>query len=250
MISHRFLALASILPLTLACQTAHAAPSNGAPQAARAGLLPPARTAIELRVDGEASSRLDQVLQQLSASTGVTFTASELVRQMLSQSSCGVLANVSVPPAQAWQRVESMLEQEGFHLGLLSADDPWLVAVYSTMNPGGRPGGQRVATTVTAARLEALAEHPALLVTTTLDLPHTDVRQLGNSLRGLTTDPTGQQNVVPVGNTNSVILTGTGRNVHQLAKLLLEVEAREAAAQERRAKEAGETGAQGEGGAR
>ena len=32
--------------------------------------------------------------------------------------------------------------------------------------------------------------------------------------------------------------------------LLLEVEAREAAAQERRAKEAGETGAQGEGGAR
>jgi general secretion pathway protein D len=54
-----------------------------------------------------------------------------------------------------------------------------------------------------------------------LHLPHTDVRTLGNSLRGLTSaDPSGQQGVIPVGNTNSVILSGFASSVASMARIL------------------------------
>ncbi|HVS19990.1 MAG TPA: secretin N-terminal domain-containing protein [Planctomycetota bacterium] len=248
MILQRFLALASILLLSLACQTAYASPGGSPRQADAAGLLPPAKSALQIEVGDQGRPSLGQMLRQLGQATGVTFTSIDSVEQQLESRPCGVLSSVTVPPERAWLWVESLLEQEGFTLGILSASEPWLVAVY--MHPmAGRPN-VHVSVSVPAARIEALAEHPALLVTTTLELPHTDVRQLGNSLRGLTTDPTGQQNVVPVGNTNSVILTGTGRSVHQLVTLLEEIDAREAVAQERRAQEGRQAGAQGEGDAR
>lgn len=229
MIPHRFLALVSFLPLTLACQSAYAAPGGANPKPPPAGLLPPAKGPIELQVEGQVGPNLALALERLSAATGVHFTAHEHVRQQLASTDCGLLTSVSVPAAEAWVWVESLLQHEGFVLGILSADAPQLVAVYPLVPQGGRPFFPAYHT-VPVSQIEALAEHPAVLVSTTLELPHTDVRQLGNSLRGLTTDPTGQQTVVPVGNSNSVILTGTGRGVLQLVTMLREVEAAQAAA--------------------
>ena len=248
LILQRFLALASILTMTLACRTAFGSPAGSPPATGATGLLPPATTSLELEVVDSANPSLSEVLVQLSASTGVHFTASEDVQQGLQRSHCGLLGSVSVPADRAWLWTESLLEHEGFQLGILSADAPCLVAVYPLLPTPGRPG-VRANTPVDESRLELLAEHPVLLVSTTLELPHTDVRQLGNSLRGLTTDPTGQQNVVPVGNTNSVILTGTGRQVRQLATLLREIDAKEAAAIERRAQlqGSGDAAQQGDG---
>jgi hypothetical protein len=230
LIPQRFLALVSILPLTLACQSAYASPGGAQPKAPPAGLLPPAKTAIEIQIAEGSQPSLSQVLQQLGASAGVSFTAVHSVRNELEQVPCGVLASVTVPPAEAWVWVESLLQNEGFSLGVLSASAPCLVAVYGP--PRGGEANVRAYTTLAASEIELLAEHPALLVSTTLELPHTDVRQLGNSLRGLTTDPTGAQNVIPVGNTNSVILTGGGRQVLQLVTMLREVEAAQKAAWE------------------
>jgi len=242
LIPTRLLALVSILPFTLACQTAYASPGGAHPKAPAAGLLPPAKNAIEIQIEERSQPTLSQVLQQLTASTGVSFTAVHSVRNELESVPCGVLASVTIPPAEAWVWVESLLQNEGYSLGVLSASAPCLVAVY----PGQPRAGEawvRAYSTVAASEIEALAEHPALLVSTTLELPHTDVRQLGNSLRGLTTDPTGQQSVIPVGNTNTVILAGSGRQVLQLVTMLREVDAAEAKAIESRAKEAAGTGA-------
>jgi type II secretory pathway component GspD/PulD (secretin) len=219
----RLLALAAVLPLSVACQSAFAASGGPAPKPLPAELLPQAKAALEV-AGGDSKTSLAHLLQQLSAATGVTFTATDDVRQMLASSSCGVLASTTVPPAEAWVWTESLLQNEGFVLGILSANAPWLVAVYPQQPTGGR-FRSLVYFTVPSAEIEALAEHPTLLVSTVLDLPHTDVRQLGNSLRGLTTDPTGSQNVIPVGNTNSVILTGHGRQVLQLVTMLREVDA-------------------------
>lgn len=241
MILHRILALASIVPFTLACQSAYAASGGAHPKASSAGLLPPAKNTIEIQIGESSQPTLSQVLQQLTASTGVSFTAVHSVRRELETIPCGLLASVTIPPAEAWLWVESLLQNEGFALGLLSTDAPCLVAVYP-LQPRAGEAWVRNYTTVASSEIESLAEHPALLVSTTLELPHTDVRQLGNSLRGLTTDPTGQQNVIPVGSTNSVILTGTGRQILQLVTMLKEVNAAEAKAIERRAKDAGETG--------
>jgi hypothetical protein len=245
LIPHRIFAFVAFLPLTLACQSAFAAPGGGAPRAPAAGLLPPAKNALDIQIGENSQPSLARVLQELTASTGVSFTAVHSVRRELESVPCGVLTSVTIPPAEAWVWVESLLQNEGFSLGVLSANAPCLVAVYP-LQPRSGEAWVRAFTTVSMSEIEALAEHPALLVSTTLELPHTDVRQLGNSLRGLTTDPTGQQNVVPVGNSNSVILTGTGRQVLQLATLLREVDAAVAAAEAKRPQEpkpAGESGA-------
>lgn len=245
LIPQRILALVSILPLTLACRSAYASPGGAHPKPPPAGLLPPAKGPIELKVEGQVGPNLALALEQLSASTGVHFTAHEHVRQQLASTDCGLLTSVSVPASEAWMWVESLLQHEGFLLGILSADAPQLVAVYPLVPQGGRPFSPAYHT-VPVSQIEALAEHPALLVCTTLELPHTDVRQLGNSLRGLTTDPTGQQNVIPVGNTNSVILTGNGRQVLQLVTTLREVEAAHAAAWAQAQKRQAEIDAAGE----
>lgn len=238
LIQPRLLALAFVLPLILACQSAYAATGGASPKAPPAGLLPPAKGPIELRVENGVGPKLSGALQQLSAVTGVTFTADEIVQRELDSIACGVLTSVSVPAPQAWLWVESLLQHGGFVLSILSAEAPHLVAVHTQVPRGGRPPYPIHDHFVPASRIEALSEHPALMVSTTLELPHTDVRQLGNSLRGLTTDPTGRQNVIPVGNTNSVILSGTGQGVLQLVTILREVEAAEAAAAARRAQEA------------
>ena len=246
MIHARLIALASILPMTLACQSAFAAQGGAQPSTPAAGLLPPARSAIEVAVGEQGGvPSLAVLLRQLTGSTGVNFTANASVRTALEQASCGLLASLSIPPAEAWVWVESLLENEGFSLGVLSADAPHLVAVYAQQRSSG-DAWARVSMTVPSSQIEALADHPALLVSTVLELPHTDVRQLGNSLRGLTTDPTGQQTVIPVGNTNSVILSGTGRQVHQLVTMLREVDAAMARMPPPVAPEAAPAGATGE----
>jgi type II secretory pathway component GspD/PulD (secretin) len=68
--------------------------------------------------------------------------------------------------------------------------------------------------------LDDYADQVATQVITVMHLPHTDVRTLGNSLRGLSNDPTGTQGVIPVGNTQSVILSGFASNVASLARIL------------------------------
>jgi hypothetical protein len=75
---------------------------------------------------------------------------------------------------------------------------------------------------VPAERLHELADHPALLVRTSLDLAPLDVRQLATSLRGLLTD-TNIQALVPAGQ-HSLILQGTGQHVLHLTGMLRSVQ--------------------------
>lgn len=237
----RFLALATVLPLTLACQSAHAA--SGTTQGAAAGgeLLPPAKAELEIAVGEGGAPKLSELMKQMTASTGVTFTTSESVRRDLETYSCGVLTSVRVPPEGAWLWVESLLLDRGYQLSIQAASPPWLVSVYPVSARPGEPS-VRTNTHVPIERIEVVAHHPALWVSTVLDLPHVDVRQLGNSLRGITTDPTGQQNLVAVGNTNSVIVTGSGRQVLQLVEMLRHVDAAAARAIEQQ----GSSGEQGQ----
>ena len=57
------------------------------------------------------------------------------------------------------------------------------------------------------------------MITTMVTLPNTDVRTLSNSMRAMVTDPNTMQ-VIPVGNSNSLIVTGFGSNVAALVRML------------------------------
>lgn len=221
MSSVRLFALSALLPLSFACQTALAAQAGGAPQVRSAGILPAANRAIELRVADSSSDSLAYLIDQLGAATGVAFTATPPVRQMLEASRSGVAASVTIPAAEAWPWVEGLLAHQGFALGAVSTRAPHLIAVYG---PPQRDGSSsRVALRVAETKLDPLEEHPALLIQTTLELPYADVRQLSNSMRALLNDNAGSLTLVPAGSTNSVVLQGRAREVLQMTVLLREI---------------------------
>jgi general secretion pathway protein D len=94
------------------------------------------------------------------------------------------------------------------------------VIVISSMTAGGQRGSLRnEAVYVFANDIDRYADQPATLVTTVIDLPNTDVRTLSNSMRTMFTDANTQQ-IIPVGNSNSLIITGFGSNVASIVKML------------------------------
>ena len=215
----RLAVLAALLPICVACQTAFAASGGAPPEGSSAGLFPPATRSIEVKVAEPATNSLAYLVDELADATGVVFTVTEQARTMLRQTSTGLGADLSIAPTEAWSWTEGLLFHQGFRLTIATSRPPYVLAVVPAVQTGGMPQ-VRSTLHVPVTELAALEEHPALLVVTVLDLPHTDVRQLGNSLRALMNDPTGAQNLVPVGNTNSVILSGAGQNVVDLVRIL------------------------------
>ena len=93
----------------------------------------------------------------------------------------------------------------------------------------GRAGSQNIkqrSKYVLPEELDEYADQPATLITTVLNLPNIDVRQLSTSLRGLLTD-TNTQTLLAAGD-HSVILQGFGSYIASLARLLLIVDAESA----------------------
>ena len=80
------------------------------------------------------------------------------------------------------------------------------------------------------------ARHPAVLITTMIELPSTDVRTISNSMRGLLSDTITQQ-IIPVGNTNSLVLGGSGASIANLVTVLRECDEGAKRAEEARQKE-------------
>jgi len=68
-------------------------------------------------------------------------------------------------------------------------------------------------------KLDDYADQPATLITTVIDLPNTDVRQVSNSLRTMITDAN-TMSMLPAGNSTTMVLTGFGSNVVALVKML------------------------------
>lgn len=224
MTSPRLLALLALLPLGVACQTALASSAGARPDhVSSADFLPPAKSPLQVHVGDAKADTLDTLLNALSDSTGVEFTIDEATRNDLRARSTGLAKDITVPAEEAWRWVEGLLVHNGFQLGALSLRPPFLVGVYNAIPRGNQIARPRPIQ-VASADLDVCVEHPAFLYTSLLDLPHVDVRQLGNSLRALTNDMTGTLGLIPVGNTNSILVTGQGTQVSDLAALLLEIE--------------------------
>ena len=88
--------------------------------------------------------------------------------------------------------------------------------------PDGAPGPYL---NIPAERIGELSAHPALLVQTVVDLPHVEVRMIGNSLRQLFVGDV-SAGVLPVAQSSSMILAGTGRQVSGVYAMLREVDER------------------------
>jgi len=99
------------------------------------------------------------------------------------------------------------------------------VIVIQNLNQQRQPGNiKQRAVYVAPEDLDRYADQPATLITTVINLPNVEVRALSNSLRALLTD-NNTQNMLPAGSSNSIVLTGFGSNIVQLASLLKLIDA-------------------------
>jgi general secretion pathway protein D len=93
------------------------------------------------------------------------------------------------------------------------------VVLIQNIQGNNRTQARQNAVYVTPDELDKYADQPAVLITTVIDLPNTDVRNLSNSMRPLFPDQNTQQ-LIPVGTTNSVVIMGFGSQVASTVKML------------------------------
>jgi hypothetical protein len=203
--------LAVVLPLVALAPQTQDAPLRS--------LLPLPKKSIALASTKENPLTLDVLLTRLSEETGVTFSCETVVRNLLLRQRVEISQSVELAPEQAYPWIEGLLVQNGYQLGILNIEAKPLVGVYPMFRQSG-PSADPVSHFVPIERIGECRVHPALMVTTVIDMgPNIDARTLGNSLRGLTGNDQ-FASIMPVANLNSVIVKGFGLSVVNLADLL------------------------------
>ena len=154
--------------------------------------------------------------------TGINFTYDEPTGQALAATKVRLFGEKRIPKDEFYSFYQIIMFIHGYILTKVGPDHLAVVLIQSLApSPQQRTNLRNEAIYVLPDELDEYADQVATQVITVLHLPHTDVRTLGNSLRGLTSaDPSGQQGVIPVGNTNSVILSGFASNVASMARIL------------------------------
>lgn len=184
-------------------------------------------------------STLAELVTEYSRAANCHVTSEADVRQVLDQSTVGAFDAMAIEPDQLARVIESILMDRGFVLTRLSKAKP---TIYSIQHINHRGNSMPQAVRVDGKDLEFLHEHPAVMVSTAITMKHADVRQVTNSLRALQTN-NNLQVALPVGNTNGIILRGTGRDVLGLIEMLQEVDAEMGRYLEEQAAEAPQEGA-------
>ena len=168
----------------------------------------------------EEGTSMWDLLVGLEADSDTRLIVAEPVRQNLEQTAIQLNTPLQVEASARWSVAETFLADAGYHFAVLRERGP---RVLSVRGAGPARGGQGLSTArylyVPEERVEEFAEYPATLVTTTVSLRHTDARNLSNSLRSLLADTT-VLNMVPAGNSDTLILRGNGASVADAARLL------------------------------
>ena len=159
-----------------------------------------------ITIKGEGSTKLSDVLREFTRVTGQTLVATHNSEPLLEAVTTGLNQTVNVPAGQVYSFVEGLLAFHGFLVQPLNTDEPRLLGIASAQ--GNDSGTLRTnAIYVPVEDIAAWNDHAATLITTMITLPHTDVRTLSNSMRTLFSDANTQQ-IVPVGNSNSLMILG------------------------------------------
>jgi general secretion pathway protein D len=165
---------------------------------------------------------LTKVCQQ---ATGINFTYDEATATKLRTVKVKIFGQKRIPKGDFYAFYQIVMFINQFVCTKVGADPLSLVVLQDLpTQQGGRSNLRSEAIYVLPEELDKYASQVATQIITVLHLPHTDVRSIGNSLRPLIgTDPS-SGGVVPVGNTNSVILQGFASSVASLARILMLVD--------------------------
>lgn len=180
---------------------------------------------------------LEEMIREMERITPVKFVVTQESRAVLGRIPVGNMSTIVAPPEKAWNVFESILCENEFLLAFLSRTDPIVLTITSTMPQAGRGAGSAKGhvVEVPVADLPRWRAHPAFLITTSVELGSVNVRDLSNSMRQMFTDP-GSQQIVPMGNSNTLLITGLSGSVIPLVNMLQGIDAAERKRQEERAK--------------
>jgi hypothetical protein len=190
-----------------------------------ADLFPPAKEGFTITPDPVRGPSVETLLPEMERVTGVHFLVAPETRAILSKMPIGISRPLEVPAAQAWPVFESLLIVNDFCMTFVNRDEPRLILVQSLQGQA-RTNVRSNSIFVKPEELSSWARHPAFLITTLLDLESIDARNLSNSMRQMFTDANTQQ-IIPVGNSNMLMVTGFGANVAALGEMLLSCNASE-----------------------
>ena len=156
-----------------------------------------------------------ELCQQL---TGINFTYSDETAAMLGNTKVRLLGPKRVPKEEFYSFFQILMIINSYVCTNIGPDHLSVVQI-SSLKTQERANVKNDALQVAPTDLDRYADQPATLITTVVHLPNTDVRQLSNSMRTMFPDVNTTQ-LLPAGNTNSMIVTGFGSNVSALVRML------------------------------
>jgi hypothetical protein len=201
-------------------EAAQSPPSSSAQRAAAGDPFPVPKEGFSIKVASDSDPKLDALLSEFSRVTGQALLINREVRAMLQSTSAGLNRSVDVPAQEVYPFVEFVLAQNGIVLIPRGGAEPRLLAVE---NARANRNTIEDAIQVPAGEIAMWARHPAFLVSTVIDLPNSDVRTLSNSMRTLFKDQV-TQIFIPVGNSSSLIIIGTGSAAASMVSMLRSVD--------------------------
>jgi len=150
--------------------------------------------------------------------TGRNFTYIDETHEMLKNAKIRLLGQKIVPKEEFYSFFQIMMIINDFVCSQVGPDHLAVILVES-LKTQARATVKLKAVHVDPEDLDLYEDQPAVLITTVIHMPNTDVRQLSNSMRTMLTDANTQQ-MLPAGNTNSMVLTGFGSSVAAMARML------------------------------
>ncbi len=224
-----FAALALLATPALAIQDRASPPAPAAQAPAQqGGRVPPIQDVGEYYIvnfdestggTGEEGLKLEAFVKICQDATGINFTYGKDAQQLLAQTPLRMFGPKRIPKADFYNFFQIMMVINDFVCTKIGPDH-LSVVVISSLGAGARgPQLRGEATYVQPDDLDRYSDQPAILITTVIDLPNTDVRTLSNSMRTMFQDANTQQ-IIPVGSSNSLIITGFGSNVASIVKML------------------------------
>ena len=168
--------------------------------------------------DGEEGMTLAKLVRACEQVTEITFTYTDETNTFLTSAQVRLIGTKTVPKDEFYNFFQILMVIHDFVCTEVGAD-PISIIEITSLQTGGRNTIRKDSVFVEPEDLDRYADQPATLITTVVSLPNTDVRQLSNSMRTMITD-TNTQQMLPAGNTNSMVLVGFGSNVVALARML------------------------------
>ncbi|MDG1984639.1 MAG: secretin N-terminal domain-containing protein [Planctomycetota bacterium] len=164
------------------------------------------------------SMTLYQFVQACEQVTKLNFTWGAETEALLKNQQVNLLGAKTIKKERFYSFFQVMMIISDFVCTEIGEDDISVIKIDS-LATAARNNLRAGAIYVEPERLAEYEDQPATLITTVVSLPNTDVRQVSNSMRSMITDPNTQQ-MLPAGNSQSMVLVGFGSNVVALANML------------------------------